>query len=78
MSEKKELRLKKPTRASELDAWFVRHRLTKTGVGRVLGISGQRVGQLLLGIYLTPEWRSRLIAEVGIPERLLPHAREYE
>lgn len=78
MSEKKALRLKKPTRASELDAWFVRHRLTKTGVGQMLGISGQRVGQLLRGIYLTPEWRSRLIAEVGIPARLLPHAREYE
>jgi len=76
MLEKKAM-LKRPTRESELDAWFARHRLKKTEVGRMLGVSGQRVGQLLRGIYLTPEWRSRLVSEVGIPERLLPMAKEY-
>ncbi len=77
MSEKKTL-LKRPTRESELDAWFARHRIKKTAAAKVLGISGQRLGQLLRGIYLTPEWRSRLVGEVGVPERLLPFAREYK
>lgn len=77
MLEKKAL-LKRPTRESELDAWFARHRIKKAVAGRALGISGQRLGQLLRGIYLTPEWRSRLINELGVPDRLLPHAREYE
>lgn len=78
MLEKKTLRLKKPTRESELDAWFVRHRVKKTDVAENLGISKTRLSQLMRGIYLSPEWRSRLIGEVGIPEQLLPHAREYE
>lgn len=79
MTEKKELlRLKAPTRDSELDAWFVRHRVKKTDVARSLGISKTRLGQLLRGIYLGPEWRSRLVGEVGIPASLLPRAKEYE
>lgn len=78
MSEKKAFRLKTPTRESELDAWFARYRVKKTDVARALGISKTRLGQLLRGIYLGPEWRSRLVGEVGIPERLLPQAKEYE
>lgn len=77
MSEKKAL-LKRPTRESELDAWFARHRIKKTSAAKALGISGQRLGQLLRGIYLTPEWRVRLVGELGVPAALLPLAREYE
>ena len=78
MSEKKALRVKAPTRQSELDAWFALHRVKKAAVARALGISRTRLSQLVRGIYLSPEWRSRLVGEVGIPERLLPYAREYE
>lgn len=76
MLEKKAL-LKRPTRESELDAWFARHRIKKAAAAKALGISGQRLGQLLRGIYLTPEWRGRLVGELGVPEHLLPHAKEY-
>lgn len=64
--------VKKPTRGSKLDAWFTRHRVQKRDAAAVLGVSPARFTQLLKGIYLTKEWRARLVQELGIPERLLP------
>ena len=64
--------VKKPTRRSELDAWFARHQVQKQRVAKTLGVSPARLNQLLSGIYLTNEWRARLIKELGIPEYLLP------
>lgn len=77
MSEKK-FCPKRPTRRSELDAWFARHRVTKREASQAVGVSPARLNQLLQGIYLTPEWRGRLIEVLGIPSNLLPHAREYQ
>jgi plasmid maintenance system antidote protein VapI len=64
--------VKKPTRGSKLDAWFAQHRVQKRRAAEALGVSPARFTQLLKGIYLTQEWRARLVQELGIPERLLP------
>ena len=64
--------VKKPTRRSKLDAWFTQHRVQKQAAAKMFGVSPARFNQLLQGIYLTKEWRARLVQELGIPEKLLP------
>lgn len=76
VSEKKAGLAKAPTERSKLDAWFSKHRVKKGDAALVLGISRSRLNQLLSGIFLSPEWRSRLIFEIGIPDDLLPVAKE--
>lgn len=70
----KKIVIQEPTERSRLESWMALHRVRKGVVARSIGASRQRFDQLMNGIYLTDEWKSRMI-EAGIPENLLPLSR---
>ncbi len=62
-------------RKAKIRAWFISHGLTQRQVAETLGISPQRFGRVLNGVYPQPEHIAYL-QKIGMPEDLLPQPKK--
>lgn len=62
-------------RKAKIRAWFITAGLTQKAVAEALGISQQRFGRVLRGIYPQPS-QVEYLRKLGMPEELLPQINE--
>lgn len=65
----------KPTKQEVLSLWLKRQKLTFADVGKELNVTGSNARKLLYG-ETAPTHRVKALKEIGIPEALLPIAKD--